>query len=146
MPGPALSAGVAITLGMGIAAVQLLPWLEWLRLSRPVWTAADAPGWIAAGVPFGPLARLDDAVRVRAAASLHTGYVSLLLAGLWIVVRPHAPQGHRRRIDALLIISAIWLCAIVALAALQPSFVFLQPILIRAMLTPVAFEIGRAHV
>ncbi len=142
LPGPALSAGVALALGLGIAAVQLLPWLEWLRLSRAVWTPADGPGWMAAGVPFGPLTRLDDAVRVRAAAPLHTGSVSLLLAGLWMVVRPHAPRGHRQRIDALLIVSAVWLGAAIVVSVLQPSVVSLQPILIRALVTPVAFALA----
>lgn len=142
LPGPALSACVAVVLGLGIAAAQLLPWVEWLRNSRSVWTAADAPGWIATSVPFGPLARVADAAQIRSAAPLHTGYVSLLLAGLWIVVRPHAPQGHRQRIDALLIISVIWLSAAIVVASLQPSFKVLQPILIRALVAPLSFGLA----
>jgi len=142
LPGPAFSAGLALSLGLGVAAVQLLPWLEWTRLSRPVWTAADAPGWIAAGMPFGPLARVSDAVDVRAAAPVHTGYMSLLLAGLWIVVRPHASAGQRHRIDALLIISAVWLCASILISAIQPSITVLQPLLIRAFVAPVSFALA----
>jgi hypothetical protein len=142
LPGPALSAAAAVGLGLGIAAVQLLPWLEWLRHSRAVWTAGDAPGWVAAGAPLGPLARLDDAARVRAAAPLHAGYVPLLLAGLWLVVRPEAPRGHRRRVDGLLIISAVWLAAAVFLAALQPHVPALQPILLRALVAPYAFGLS----
>ncbi len=142
LPGPALSAGVALALGLGIAAVQLLPWVEWLRHSRAVWIAGDAAGWVAVGAPLGPLARFGDAARIRAAAPLHTGYIPLLLAGLWLVVRPEAPRGQRRRADGLLIISTVWLAAAVLLAALQPQVRALQPILLRAFTAPLAFGLA----
>lgn len=142
VPGAFLSGTIALALGLGIAAVQLLPWFEWLRLSRAVWIPGDASGWIAGFMPFGPLARVEDVQLVRSVAPLHTGYVSLLLALLWLVVRPETPEAHKRRIDALLIISAVWLAAALVLSFIQPATTLLQPILIRAFVAPLAFGLA----
>ncbi len=142
VPGALVSSTLALALGIGIAGVQIVPWLEWLQLSRAVWVPGDASGWVALLAPLGPLARPEDLQDVRAIAPLHTGYVSLLLALLWLVVRPQAPDAQKRRIDALLIISTVWLATAIVLSCVQPFAEVLQPILIRALVAPLSFGLA----
>jgi hypothetical protein len=119
----------------------LLPYAEWLRESTPNWAQGEpGAGGRVLFLLFGPLSGLKGPD--IATAPLHLGLVPLLLASLWLVVRRYAPSGHQRRIDALLIVSAIWWGAGLLLTALQPVFPALHVVLVRHLVAPVAFSVA----
>ncbi len=138
---PIASGSAAILLGVALAAAQLVPYAEWLRESTPVWAQGEAgTGPRAFFLLFGPLSGLSDTD--PAATPLHLGIVPVFLASLWVVVRPHVTEGHRRRTDAILIVSMIWLGAGLVVATLQPALPALQVVQVRQLLTPVAFAVA----
>jgi hypothetical protein len=95
---------------LGLAALQLAPYIEWYRLSvSNILNAVHAagfreffgifsPGFISAG-EGGSL------VSPRTSGLVHMGFVQLLLIVLWCALR-HCVEGpHRQRMDALLSVS-----------------------------------------
>ncbi len=96
--------GTALSLGLLLASVQILPYIEYLREAAPAAAPVErlqggdliavlAPGLLAPG-------RAEAASGVRL---LHVGLVPLLLMGLWWSVRPYLPKAARRRGETLLI-------------------------------------------
>lgn len=140
---PVASALASIVLGLCLAAAQIWPYFEWLRESTPVWIPAEeGAGANSLWVLFGPLAGrvgFDPAL-----APLHLGLIPLALAVLWFMVRPGVTEGQRRRVDALLIVSGIWLAAALVISSIQPLLPALQVVLMRQLLAPVAFSVALA--
>ncbi len=99
--------GAALIVGAALAAIQLLPYFEFVGQSvsgsRPEGAPALRPADLAVVfLPhfFGKGAGLADG---RAAQLLHVGVVPLLLLPLWFAVRNFVSSFQRHRIEALLI-------------------------------------------
>ena len=108
---PVVSGLFAGLLALALAATQILPALEWWSHSVPV------------DLPRGPLPNIAHLVGLvlphwdggnasspgpeRSLGLFFIGPVQLLLACLWYSLRQYAPEAQRRRIDALLGISAV---------------------------------------
>ena len=111
---------VATGLALGLAGIQLAPYIEWFRLSIPnTLDAVHAAGFrelpAIFSLGFVPTGDGADPVSTRISGLLHMGFVQLLLVVLWCALR-HCVEGpHRQRIDALLSVSAaFFLIGIVA--------------------------------
>ena len=117
---PLVSGLFAGLIAFALAATQILPALEWWSHSKPV----DPPR-----VPLPNIAHLIGIVLPhweggdpsapsleRSLGLFFIGPVQLILGCLWIALRHYAPDAHRRRIDALLGISAATLFVTLLLA------------------------------
>ncbi|MFP4501888.1 MAG: YfhO family protein [Candidatus Hydrogenedentota bacterium] len=114
----------AVALGLGLAALQLVPYFEYLRLAAPgdglnpdfLW--GDLIGLLAPAL-MAP-GRLADLPAVRL---LYTGAAPALLLVLWLAVRRYAHVVLRRRADALLVLGVVFTLGALAASAVH----FVQP-------------------
>ena len=103
------SLGIAVVFGLALAAVQLAPYIEYLRqtTSAPLRPRTIAHLGDAAAI-LAP--NLIDAGRLHAASVLrllYAGATPLLLLPLWCAVRRLAEQILRRRTESLLLASLV---------------------------------------
>lgn len=115
---------LAWTAGAGLLAVQLLPYLEYLREAAPGTPVSPVlrSAWDLLAVISPDLLPPDRAAARAAAALLYPGLVPWILLFVWVALRPHARAARRARLDAMLIASA--LMAIVAACAQAKLFPF----------------------
>ncbi len=138
---PVASAFAAIVLGVALGAAQIWPYFEWLGESAQVWTQAESgAGAKSLWLLFGPLAGVGGVD--PAETPLHLGLIPIFLASLWFMVQDGVTEGQRRRVDALLLVSAIWLAAGLVVSTVQPVFPAVRVVLLRHLLAPVAFSIA----
>lgn len=100
----------ALLLGLGLAAVQILPYLEFLR------ERASADGAVALSLKWGDLAALlvpgivgaDRAGDAPLTALLHVGVLPVLAIAVWIALRGFVDEALRKRVEALLVTAAMF--------------------------------------
>lgn len=138
-----LSALVAMTLALALAAILLLPYAEWRRHSVAVWPWREMSSGLRSLLSFIiPLPGAATTSGDRVAAMFHIGLAPVLLSGLWPVLRTFAPPAHRRRIDSILGLGWLWLILGVIVAMLQPYVPPFQRLLLSQLLLPCAFAIA----
>ncbi|NIA16577.1 MAG: YfhO family protein [Nitrospiraceae bacterium] len=132
---------ITVTLGLALAGVQLVPYVEFLREASA--TGRDAqPNGLYVGdlvtcfLPnfFGPLTGSDGAqatgLPLRTVKLFHVGLVQLLLVALWLSVRSFVTLAQRRRVEAMLLTCLVMVLLALAssrLAALWPPLALLEP-------------------
>lgn len=106
----ALTLAGGFGLGLALAAVQILPYIEFARLAAPsglplqtTFRAGDTAALLAPAV-LAP-SRAGD---LPVALMLYTGVAPALLLVLWLAVRPYGHAALRRRMDAMALAVAAW--------------------------------------
>jgi hypothetical protein len=96
--------GIALALGLALAGVQLVPYLEFIGQSSRTAVGPVAElklqNLVAALMPS--LIRPDDMAAASVSRLLHPGLVQLLLIALWIASRQFVTKQLRRRMESLL--------------------------------------------
>ncbi len=131
---------VAVVLGLGLAAVQVAPYLEFNTQG-----AVESLGARACWVPSDLAAILcpcflapSRAQEAPGAWLLHIGIVQLLLLALWFGVRRYASKDLRRRVEALLMAALVTACIPVVLS------LFVQGWPLFGLLAPEHFLVAQA--
>lgn len=137
MPGHAAGAVVALTisalLGLAVAAVQVLPYLEYLTHAAPATVTPSRVGAadVAAAfwLRFWSLAPQQEAYLPHARRLFQMGVLQVWLLMLWLAVRAFSPSAQRRRMDSLLLVAV----CLTAAAILRPYWAPAAPFLRRLM-------------
>lgn len=151
---------VAAVVALGLAAVQLVPHLEFLREAAPA--NASSANWPTAkalvacffpdfwGRDLSATAQGIDASQMLAARLLHFGLFPVLLLPLWFAVRKHTTAAQRQRIEPMLITCAVMMTLTIALgyaatrwaipAYVRPEYLLAGNALLLAMAAAAAAE------
>lgn len=133
MPGHAAAAALALIisamLGLALAAVQVLPYLEFLTQAAP---RAGTPTPVGAAdivsafwLRFWSLEPQQAALLPHARRLFQVGLLNVWLVTLWLAVRAFSPSAQRRRMDSLLITAV----CLTAAAILRPYWAPAAPLL-----------------
>ncbi len=122
---PVVSGFFAGLLALALAATQILPAFEWWSNSVPVdrsgGTLPNIAHLIGIVLPHWDGSDASTPRPERSLGLFFVGPVQLLLACLWVALRTYAPEAHRRRIDALLGISAATIFVTLLLATVSSN-------------------------
>ncbi|HOZ46154.1 MAG TPA: hypothetical protein PLO37_07215 [Candidatus Hydrogenedentes bacterium] len=117
----ALAFAAAVVVGLLLAAVQLVPFLEFLRQADSAGSAHSAAlhvrdllSW------FVPGTLRDMPENAQAAGLLHLGLVPLFLLPLWLAVRRFIPVFLRHRVEGLLVSAILMTGVALAIGAWCP--------------------------